>query len=106
MTRVTVDGTVAAGETKPIDLAGLFPPQSIGVTPTNPSISVGSTQQFTATGSFTNESSLDITARAIWSNSNPAVATLDEAGLATAISPGVTTISAYVDLYFPLNRLT
>jgi len=71
---------------------------SIAVTPPNPSISLGLTQQFTATGTFTDSSTQDITTSATWSSSFVSVATISNAagseGLATSISAGTTTITA------------
>jgi hypothetical protein len=67
---------------------------SISVTPANPAIPVGSTQQFTATGTYSDGSSQNITDRAIWSSSNTAFATIDASGLATAASSGAAAISA------------
>ena len=67
---------------------------SILVAPAHPSIIVGTSQQFSATGTFTGGLLLDVTAASAWSSSNPAVATINSAGLATASSPGTTTITA------------
>lgn len=51
-------------------------------------------QQFTATGLFGNGSTTDITGQVTWSSSNTAVATISSSGLATAVGPGSTTITA------------
>jgi subtilase family serine protease len=67
---------------------------SIAVTPTNPSIAKGITQQFTATGTYTDASTKDLTGTATWSSSVPAVATISTTGLATALTTGSTTIKA------------
>jgi len=67
---------------------------SIAVTPANPSITEGSTQQFTATGTYADSSTQNLSASVIWTSSNQAVATLSNAGLATAVSAGATTITA------------
>lgn len=68
--------------------------KSIAVTPSNPSISVGDTQQFTATGTYTDGSTKDLTGSAAWSSSNTAVATIAAGGLATGVGAGSTTITA------------
>ena len=68
--------------------------QSIAVTPSNPSIAVGDTQQFTATGTYSDASTKDLTGTAAWASSNTGVATIAGGGLATAVSAGSTTISA------------
>jgi hypothetical protein len=67
---------------------------SIAVTPLNPSVSSGLTVQFTATGTFTDNSTQNLTATVAWTSSIPAVATIDNTGLATWAGAGTTTISA------------
>jgi trimeric autotransporter adhesin len=68
--------------------------QSIAVTPANAFVPVNTNQQFTATGSYSDGSSRDLTARVTWSSSAPGTATLDGAGMATALNAGTTTVSA------------
>jgi uncharacterized protein YjdB len=68
--------------------------QSIAVTPANPSVAKGQTEQFTATGTFSDNSTQDLTNQVIWASAKPAVATINAAGLATAVDPGTSTISA------------
>ncbi|MCJ7494204.1 MAG: Ig-like domain-containing protein, partial [Deltaproteobacteria bacterium] len=71
------------------------PLSSIVVTPANPSIPVGVTQPFTATGTFSDGTSRDITAQVTWSSSNTSIATVNSSGLATAVAVGTgTTITA------------
>ncbi len=68
---------------------------SIAVTPANGSVAAGSTVQFTATGTFSNNSTQDLTSSVIWSSSNTTAATINAAGLATGVTSGQsTTISA------------
>jgi hypothetical protein len=67
---------------------------SVAVTPANPSIAAGSTQQFTATGTYSNATTQDITSSASWTSSAPSIATVSNAGLATALCPGSTSIAA------------
>lgn len=67
---------------------------SIDVTPNPASIPAGKTQQFTATGRYSDGTSKDITAKAEWSSSAPDVADIDSSGLATAKKPGDATINA------------
>ena len=66
----------------------------IGVTPANPSIGLSATQQFTATGTYSDGSTQNITSTVTWSSAATAVATINSAGLATAIWIGQTTIEA------------
>ena len=74
---------------------------SIEVTPTDPSIADGTTQQFTATGVYTDNSTQDLTTQVTWASSDDAVATVsnaaDSKGLATAVGVGSTTVSATSD---------
>jgi len=67
---------------------------SIAVTPTNPTITVGKTQQLTATGSFSDGSSQDMTTQVSWLSSDPTKATVSTTGLVTGQNGGSTTISA------------
>jgi hypothetical protein len=69
---------------------------SLAVTPGTPSIVIGATQQFTATGRYSDGSSQNLTATANWSSSDVAVATIDANGLATSVDQGATTITATV----------
>jgi RHS repeat-associated protein len=66
---------------------------SIRVTPIAPLILTGQTQAFTATGILSNGSSRPLSSGLVWASSNPAVASIDAAGVATALSEGSTTIS-------------
>jgi len=68
--------------------------QSIRVGMSNPSLPAGATGQLTATGSYSDGSSQDLTTSATWSSSNPAVATVSSTGLATGKSNGSATITA------------
>jgi hypothetical protein len=65
---------------------------SIAVTPANPTVVVGQTQQFTATGTFSDKSSQDITASVLWASSNTESATITANGLATGLNGGTNTI--------------
>ena len=76
---------------------------SIVVSPLNPSIAFGETQQFTAAGHFGSRSTQNLTASVVWSSSAPDVATINAAGLASSVSPGSTTITA---TWAPINPLS
>ena len=72
--------------------------RSISITPTSPSVALGKTQQFTATGTYSDGSTKDITASATWTSTNTNAATVSNTagtkGLATALSVGTTSVSA------------
>ncbi len=65
---------------------------AIAIAPTDSSLAPGATRQFTAKGILSNGRTQDLTASATWESSNPAVATVNAAGLVTATSVGITTI--------------
>ncbi len=66
---------------------------SIAVTPANPDLLLGTLQQFTATGTFSDQSTRDITGSVTWASSNNGVASISKNGLATALALGSLTIS-------------
>ena len=71
--------------------------KSIAVTPTNPTEPITSTLQFTATGTFSDSSTKDITSTVAWASSNPDAATINEEGGLATTGPTAgltTTISA------------
>src|SRR6185437_3760683 len=67
---------------------------SISISPSSPTLQTGTTQQFTATGSFSDNSTQNLTSTATWSSSNAAVATISTAGVASALAAGTSTIKA------------
>lgn len=73
---------------------------SLQLTPTDPSVPLGLTQQFTATGSYTDSSVQDLTSSVTWSSSSPSVATVSDSGgtkgLASTVAVGSTTVRADV----------
>jgi len=69
--------------------------QSITVLPSNPSVAqIGQTSQFAAIGTLVQGGQTDLTNTAVWSSSNPQIATVNSTGLATAVSCGTTNVSA------------
>jgi trimeric autotransporter adhesin len=72
--------------------------QSVAVTPATPSIPNGKTQQFKATGTYSDNTTQDITQSVTWASANTGTATISNAsgsvGLATGKAVGSTTISA------------
>ncbi|MGA8530954.1 MAG: Ig-like domain-containing protein [Acidobacteriaceae bacterium] len=70
---------------------------SIAVTPANPSFPAKSSQQFTATGTYSDGSTKNVTATATWTSSNTSAATINSTGLATGVATGTTTITAAVN---------
>src|SRR5579859_2862025 len=73
----------------------VFSLTSIAVTPATPAhLKVGATQQFTATGTFSDGTSSDISATVTWNSGTPATATISATGLATGVAAGTTQITA------------
>ncbi|HWR36091.1 MAG TPA: Ig-like domain-containing protein [Clostridia bacterium] len=88
--------TAASGSTTGSTLVNVFAStlQSIQITPNNPAIGVSATQQFTATGTFQDNSTQNISTLVTWSSSDTAIATISSSGLATAVATGTSTITA------------
>ena len=83
---------------------------SIAVTPANRSVPLGVSPQFTATGTYSDNSSRDITADVTWTSGTPSVATISNAngsaGLATTIATGTTAITAAIGNTLGSTNLT
>jgi uncharacterized protein YjdB len=84
----------------------LIPLISIALDPPDPIIVQGTTKQFTATGSYGDGRSTDLSSQLTWASADETIATIDQAGLATGSSPGTTTISATVDTIVGTTTLT
>jgi len=69
---------------------------SLAVTPTSPSVPIGGTIQLTATGTYSDGTTADLTSVALWTSSALAVS-VSPTGLATAASAGSATVQAQVD---------
>ena len=67
---------------------------SLAVTPASPSMGVGATQQFKATGTYSNHSTADLTSQVSWSSGSLSVATITSGGLATGNTAGSSLITA------------
>ena len=67
---------------------------SIAVAPANSTMAPDTTKQFTATGTFSDSSTQDVSAVVVWTSSSPAHATITSQGLATGLTAGATTITA------------
>ena len=68
--------------------------QSITVTPGMTNLTVGGTQQYAASGSYSDSTTTDLSSEVTWVSSNTATATISATGLATAIAVGSTSITA------------
>jgi uncharacterized protein YjdB len=91
----TISATLS-GQAGSATLTVVAPPTltAITVTPSDPSFDNGSSEQFTATATYSNSTTANVTSSATWSSSSTAVATISSGGLATGQGGGTTTISA------------
>jgi 6-phosphogluconolactonase (cycloisomerase 2 family) len=71
---------------------------SIAITPPTPSIALGLTQQFSATGTYTDKSSRDLSTQVTWASTVTSVAMISNAagsnGLASSVATGTSDITA------------
>lgn len=79
---------------------------SISITPLNPSIVQGAALQFTATGTYTDSTTANLTNQVVWASANVAVATINASGVATGLAPGATSITATLDGVAAATTLT
>jgi probable HAF family extracellular repeat protein len=86
-----VNGTIHAFRLTPIVPRTLT---GITVTPAAPSVPKGAKQQFTATGTYSDGTTADLTTTVTWASSNHRVATIDSGGLLTTLVRGTTTVTA------------
>ena len=90
-TSITASSGSVTGNS-PLTVEGTL--NSIQVIPANDSLTIGTTQQFTATGTFSDGSSENVTSLVNWGSSNTSVATINASGMATAVATGGLTITA------------
>ncbi|ARV44886.1 hypothetical protein BCV50_07530 [Bacillus subtilis] len=77
----------------------------ITIEPTSVILPAGNTQQFTVTGQFSDGSTQDLTDQASYLSSNTNVVTVDNNGLATAVSSGTAQITAAVNSFTAIASL-
>jgi hypothetical protein len=68
--------------------------KSIAVSPATASVAVGATQQFTATATYSDGSTANVSSTAAWTVATTSVATISSAGLSTAVATGSTAVTA------------
>jgi trimeric autotransporter adhesin len=77
---------------------GFFPSAdtivSISLSPASAMILPNATQQFTATATFGNNTTGNVSSQVTWTSSAPSIATISSTGLATAVAVGTSTITA------------
>ncbi len=97
-THIGTSSSVSGSATLAVTNAAVI---SIEVTPASASVAKGLTRQYTATGSYSNGDSIEITDQVTWSSSDDAKATVSNAtnskGLATGAGVGSATVKATLD---------
>ena len=96
---ITDNNGNVAGSTQTISLAGTgIQLTSIAVTPSPSTVTMGSKIQFTATGTYSDSSTQNLTNTATWNSSNTSVATISNTsgtqGQATGLTGGTSNITA------------
>jgi len=90
----TLDGMTSPAVKLPV-VAGAPTLVSIAVTPNLPAnLAAGSTQQFVATGTYSDGSTADDSSKVTWASANTATATINSTGLATGVAVGASNITA------------
>ncbi len=93
-TIAATEGAITSTATFTITSATLT---SITLTPASANVVAGSSQQFTATGTYSDSSTFDVTSQVTWSSSAPTVSNVSNVpgsnGLTTAITQGTSTIT-------------
>ena len=84
-------GTITSSMTLTVTPATL---QAIAVTPENPSVPKGLTRQLTATGTYSDGTSQDITTTVTWNSASASVATVSASGLSSGLAAGTSIIKA------------
>jgi hypothetical protein len=92
--QVTDAGSPAQTVTRALSIVIVPKLVSLAVTPANASVTNGLTLQYTATGTYSDSSTQNLTSQAAWTSSNLGIATINASGLATGVGPGTTTIAA------------
>lgn len=96
----TADVVARLGTTTASTRVTVTPAQltSIELAPSSTTLAAGLSQPFTATGTYTDSTTQDLTTAVTWASSTPSVATISNAngsrGLATALTAGSTTLTA------------
>ncbi len=84
-------GSISGSVTMTVTAAQMI---SIAVTPSNPSLAAGLSQQLQATAKFTDGSTSDVTSSVTWSSQNTAVAAVSSSGLLTGKTVGTAVVTA------------
>jgi predicted Ser/Thr protein kinase len=78
---------------------------SVDIDPASVELPPGGTTEFSATGTFEGDSAASLTDGVAWSSGDSSVAVIDEAGMASAVGPGETAITAAAGMVSGKARL-
>src|SRR5258706_4689002 len=94
VTITSTNGIASSTQSAPLSGTGISL-VSIAVTPANTSVTATKTVQFTATGTYSDTSTQNLTSSVIWTSSSIGIATINASGLATGVvADGPITITA------------
>lgn len=79
---------------------------TISVTPLTANVAVGSTQQFSATATYSDNSIASVTNLVTWTSSKPAFATITASGIATGVATGSASITATLSGVSGVSQIT
>src|SRR4029077_5292748 len=104
----SLGGITSPADTLTVTAAALT---SVALSPTSPTLAKGLTEQFTATGSYTDGSTANLTTQVTWASGTASVATISNTsgsqGLATTLAAGTTAITASLGgITSPADTLT
>jgi uncharacterized protein YjdB len=80
--------------------------RSIAFTPANPSLTVGSSTQLIAAGTYSDGTSQALNAGVVWTSSNTSVATVNSSGLATGLTVGSASVTAKLGSISAVTTMT
>jgi Bacterial Ig-like domain (group 2) len=80
--------------------------KSLSISPANPLVTLGSSQQFTVTGSFSDGSQQDLTQKVSWNSTQPTIAAITSTGMAVSKQSGTTLVSAASGTLSSSTKLT
>lgn len=79
---------------------------SLSISPANPVLSLGSSEQFRVTGSFSDGSQQDMTQKVTWNSTQPTVAAVNSSGMAVTRQSGATMVTASSGTISSATKLT
>lgn len=79
---------------------------SIDIAPISPTVLIGDTQQFTATGHFSDGTTGNLTAQANWSSDNATVASIENVGTQPGLATGKSAGKANITVSFAQGSST